>query len=151
MNRSKGIADAMATLNQVLLWGIPSCWRVLGCRTHCSTSLLLLVFFKNVSLVNPSLDPACYGEVVASWVMHQVTVEALKRMRLDAYLLAQHLDGRLALAESLLTIACVHLAVTPSTDEALHDLGTFASVALYLFYVGGIQFSNSSGAPPHVI
>ena len=51
--------------------------------------------------------------------------------------MAQQLDGRLASAESLRTAAQVHLACTPSADEALRDLGTFEFVALHLFYAAG--------------
>ena len=36
------------------------------------------------------------------------------------------------------------LAVVPSVDEALHDLGTFAFVASHLFYAGGRHLSAIS-------
>ena len=56
-----GMMDGISTLNQALLWGLPSClWVFLG-RVHLSASLPLIVFVKNVILLNPNLDPACAG------------------------------------------------------------------------------------------
>ena len=56
--RAKGRMEGLATLNQTLLRGIPSCRRVFGGRAHFSISLPLLVFFNNMSLLDPSLDPS---------------------------------------------------------------------------------------------
>ena len=53
--------EGLATLNQALMRGLPSCRRVFGGRAHFSASLPLLALVKNVSLMNPSLDPACAG------------------------------------------------------------------------------------------
>ena len=51
----------------------------------------------------------------------------------DTSLLAQQLDGRLALADSLWMAARVRLVVILAADKALRDLGTFAFVASHLF------------------
>ena len=53
-----------------------------------------------------------------------------------AYLLSQKLNGRLALTEPLRTNTRVCLAVIPSVEEVLQDLGMFAFVALHLFSAG---------------
>ena len=58
-------------------------------------------------------------------------------MGLDASLLVQYLDGQSVLLDSLRTSAGVRLMVIMSVYEALHDLGTFAFVALQLFSSGG--------------
>ena len=50
--------DGIATLNQALMRGLPSCRQIFGGRAHFSASLPLIAFVKNVSLMNPSLDPA---------------------------------------------------------------------------------------------
>ena len=63
-------------------------------------------------------------------------MEAFTHGGADASLLAQHLDGRLDLGESFWMDARVRLAVILYVDEALHDLGTFVFVALYLFSAG---------------
>ena len=57
----KGRIERLATLNQSLMQGLPSCFWVFGGRYHFSTSLPLLVFVKNLSLLNPSLYHACTG------------------------------------------------------------------------------------------
>ena len=57
----KGRMEGLATPNQDLTRGLPSCLRVFGGRAHFSASLPLLAFVKNVSLLNPSLDPTCTG------------------------------------------------------------------------------------------
>ena len=57
----RGKMDGLATLNQALMRGLPSCFRIFGGSAHFSASLPLLAFDKNVSLLNPSLDPACTG------------------------------------------------------------------------------------------
>ena len=46
--------------------GLPSCHRIFGGRSHFSASLPLLTFVKNVSLLNPYLNPACKGGGVHS-------------------------------------------------------------------------------------
>ena len=53
--------DGLATLNQALMRGRPSCRRIIGGRAHFSAFPPLLAFVKNVSLLNLSLDPACTG------------------------------------------------------------------------------------------
>ena len=63
----------------------------------------------------------------------QGTIEVSTHGGADASLLAQHLDGRLALADSLWTAARVRLDAILSTEEAICDLCTFAFVVLYLF------------------
>ena len=55
----------------------------------------------------------------------------------DTSLLAQQLDRRLALADSLRMSARVRLTVIPSVDKALHNLGNFAFVAFHLLSAGG--------------
>ena len=89
-----------------------------------------------MSLLNSSLDPACTGGGVTPWLTRQGLVEASTRGGADASLLAQQLDGRLASADSLRMAARICLAVIPSADEALRDLGTFAFVASHLFSAG---------------
>ena len=59
--RGRGKMDGLATLNQALIRGLQSCRRIFGGSAHFSASLPLLAFVKNVSLLNPSLDPACTG------------------------------------------------------------------------------------------
>ena len=59
--RGKGRMEGIATLNQALMRDLPSCSRVFGGRAHFSASLPLLALKQNVSLLNPSLDPACTG------------------------------------------------------------------------------------------
>ena len=63
VSRMKRRMEGLATLKKTLLRGIPSCRRVFGGRVHFSASLPLLSFIKNVSLMNPSLDPDCNGGV----------------------------------------------------------------------------------------
>ena len=53
VSRTKVRTEGMATLNHALLVGFPLCWRVFGMRAHFSSSLPLLVFVKNVSLITP--------------------------------------------------------------------------------------------------
>ena len=53
----KGRMEGLATLNQALMRGLPSCCRVFRGRAYFGTSLPLLVFVKNVSLLKPSLNP----------------------------------------------------------------------------------------------
>ena len=59
--RGRGKMDGLAALNQALMRGLPSCCRIFGGSAHFSAPLPLLVFVKNVSLLNPSLDPICTG------------------------------------------------------------------------------------------
>ena len=56
--RGRGKMDGLATLNQALMRGLPSCRQLFGGRANFSNSLPLLALVKNVSLMNPSLDPA---------------------------------------------------------------------------------------------
>ena len=130
--------------------GLSSCCRIFGGSAHFSASLPLLAFVKNVSLLNPSLYPACTGGGFMPWLTRQGSVEASTRGGADASLLAQQLDGRLVSADSLRMAARISLAIIPSADEALCDLGTFAFVALHLFSAGGgsatFQPSPSSSA-----
>ena len=100
---AKGRMEGISTLNQNLSRGTPSCRRVFGGRAHFSTSLPLLDFVNNAYLLNPSLDPACSGGGFTPWMTRQGMVEASTREGADASLLAQQLDGRLALVESLRT------------------------------------------------
>ena len=132
----RGKTEGLATLNQALMRGLPSCRRVFGGRAHFSASLPLLALVKNVSLMNPSLDPACAVGGFTPWLTRQGTVEASTRGGADASLLAQQLDGRLASADSLRTAARVRLAAIPSAEESLRDLGTFAFFASHLFSAG---------------
>ena len=60
-DRGGGKMEVISTLNQTLMMGIPSCCRLFWGRAHFSTSLTLLTLIQNVSLWNPSLDPACNG------------------------------------------------------------------------------------------
>ena len=71
------------------------------------------------------------------WVTRHGLLEASTCGGTDASTLAQKLDRRLASAESLQMAARVRLAVIPSADEALRDLGTFTFVASHLFSAGG--------------
>ena len=41
--------------------GLPSCWKIFGGRAHCIASLPLIELVRNISMMNPSLDPACAG------------------------------------------------------------------------------------------
>ena len=66
-------------------------------------------------------------------MIRQIKVEVLSRRGLDTYLLEQHLNGRLASADSLHKVAWVRLDVILFAYDALRKLGTFAFVALYLF------------------
>ena len=90
--------------------GLPSFRQVFGERANFSASLPLLALVKNVFLMNPSLDPACAAGRFTPWLTRQGTVEASTCGGADASLLAQQLDGRLALADSLRTAATVWLA-----------------------------------------
>ena len=53
--------EGLATLNQALKWGLSSCFWVFGGRYHFRASLPLLMFVKNVILMNPTLDPDFIG------------------------------------------------------------------------------------------
>ena len=74
---------------------------------------------------------------VTPWMNLQGTVEATTGGGSDAFVLVKHLDFRLASADFLQIAARLFLAVIPSTDDALRDLGTFVFVALHLLSVGG--------------
>ena len=69
--------------------------------------------------------------------MCQGTFKASTHEGADASVLAQHLDGRLASADSLWTSARFRLADILSADKALRDIGTFTFVALHIFSIGG--------------
>ena len=69
--RGRGNTDGPATLNQALMRGLSSCRRIFGGRAHFSPSLPLLAFVKNVSLLNPSLDPAYTGGGFTPWLTRQ--------------------------------------------------------------------------------
>ena len=49
------------------------------------------------------------------------------------------MDERMTSEDSLQTVARIRLAVLPSTDEVLRNLGTFAFVASQLFPGGGLH------------
>ena len=57
----KGPTYGIATLNQAILKGIPSCQKVSRRGLYFSASLPLLAFINNLSLMKPSLDPSCSG------------------------------------------------------------------------------------------
>ena len=59
VTQGKGSMEGISTLNRDLMWGLPYCFWVFGGRGHFSASLPLIVFVKNVILLNPSLDPDC--------------------------------------------------------------------------------------------
>ena len=59
VTRVRGLTQGLATLNQDILRGIPSCWRVFWWSSHFSASLPLLAFVNNFSIMNPSLEPVC--------------------------------------------------------------------------------------------
>ena len=139
--RGRGNMEGLATLNQALMRDLPSCCRIFGGGDHFSASLPLLVFVKNVILMNTSLDPACTGEGMTPWLTCQGLVDASNRGGTDVSLLMQQLDGHLVLADSLCMAVRVRLAVIPSTDESLRKLVTFAFVPSHLFSVGGRHFS----------
>ena len=44
----KGNIEGLATLNQALMRGLPSFWRVFGGRAHFSASLPLLALVKKI-------------------------------------------------------------------------------------------------------
>ena len=119
--------------------GLPSfCW-VFGDRAHFSNSLPLLDFVKNMLLWNPSLYPYCSGggRGVTPWLTCQVEVKASTCGGADVFLLDQQFYEHLASADSLQTDLKVHMDTILSVDESLWDLGIFAFVPLYLFYVDG--------------
>ena len=62
----------------------------------------------------------------------------------NSSILAQKLDGKLDLADSLRMAVRVPLAIIPSVEEALRNLGTFTSVASELFSVDGKESSAVS-------
>ena len=59
--RGQGKMDRLATLNQALMRCLPYSPRISRGRAHFSAYPPLLAFVKNVSLLNPSLDPVCTG------------------------------------------------------------------------------------------
>ena len=83
-------------------------------------------------LAEPLPRPCLHRGGFTPWLTCQGSVEASTRGGADASLLAQQLDGRLALADSLWMAVRICLAVIPSADESLRDLGTFDFVASHL-------------------
>ena len=61
MEQGQVKTEGLATLNQALMRGLPSCRRVFGGRAYFSASLPLHALVKKYSLVKPSLDAACPG------------------------------------------------------------------------------------------
>ena len=61
VSQGKGMLEGLATLNQALIRGLQSCRQVFGRKYNFSASLDLLAFVNNLSLLNPSLEPACTG------------------------------------------------------------------------------------------
>ena len=80
MVSSKWRTEGISALSQVLLQGILFCQQVFGERVHFSDSQLLLAFVKNMSLLKPSMDPACTEGGFTMWLMLQDTEEASNRM-----------------------------------------------------------------------
>ena len=80
----------------------------------------------------------------------QCTAKASTCGGADASLLYQNLDGSLASAEYLRTSTRIRLAAILSADEALRDLGTYASVILHLFSAGG-RNSSAVAVLLHII
>ena len=114
--RGKGRLEGLFTLNRALVRGLPSCFQLFGGRAHFSAFLPLLVFVKNMSLMNPSLDPAYKGGGVTPWMEHQGSIKASAHGGAYASLLAQELDGHLALSDPLWMAVRVQLAIIPSAE-----------------------------------
>ena len=77
--------------------------RVFEGRYQFRSSLPLLAHVRNVSWVNPDLDPACTGgggggPGFTPWMTRQGAVDAPTHGGADASLLAHQLDGSQALA-----------------------------------------------------
>ena len=125
--------------------GLPSFYLVFVGRDHFSASLPLLALVKNVSLLNPSLDPDFTGRGggVTPWTTLQGLFEASTCGGADVFLLAQQLDGCLIPAGSFQVATRVRLTAILSVDEALCDLSTFALVVLHLFSTGGQHLSTN--------
>ena len=56
----QGNMDGLATLNQALMRGLPSCRRIFGGRTNFRGSLPLIVFVKNVIFNEPLPRPCLH-------------------------------------------------------------------------------------------
>ena len=69
------------------------------------------------------------------------TVNSSTRGGADASLIVQQLDVRLDLADSVRMAARVRLAVIPSADKALRNLGMFAFFASHFFSARGRHIS----------
>ena len=93
--QGRGKTEGLAPLKQAQMRGLLYFRRLFGGRAHFSASLPLLSLVKNISLLNPSLDPACTGGFTP-WLTRKGMVEVSTRWDVDASLLAQQLDGRLA-------------------------------------------------------
>ena len=81
VTQEQGKMEGLATLNQALMTALPSCRRIFGGRAQFSASLTLLRFVKNVSLLNPSLDPTCTGAGSMQWLAHKRSLEASTRIQ----------------------------------------------------------------------
>ena len=77
-----------------------------------------------------------------SYLTRQGTADKSTHGGVDASLLAQHLDRHLDSAESLRTAGRVRLYAISFVDEALHNLGTLAFIALHLFSTCGRHSST---------
>ena len=133
----RGKAEGLATLNQALTRGLPSCQRLLeggdALQRLPPISRPSEEHLTDKTLPGPSV---LWGGGVTPWLTIQGTVEASTRGGADASLLAQQLDRCLASADSLQTAARVRLATIPLAEEALRDLGTLSLVSLHLFSAG---------------
>ena len=69
--QGKGRMERIATLNQSLMQVLASCLHVFGGRTHFSSSFFLLTFVKNLSLLNPFLEPDCTRWGFTLWLTRQ--------------------------------------------------------------------------------
>ena len=127
--------EGLDTLNQSLVRIMPPCIKVIGGRAHFITSLPLIAFFKNMSLMNLSFDPVCIGGGFTTW---------MTRGGAEASLPAQQLDRRLAFSDSLWMAARVRLAVILSAEKTLCNLGTFPFVLLHLLSAGRSHFSAAA-------
>ena len=66
--QGKGKMEGLTTLNHALMRSLISCRQVVGGRAYFRAYLPLLSLVRNVSLMNPYLDPACAG----GWGFHAV-------------------------------------------------------------------------------
>ena len=59
--QGRGKTEGLTTLNQALMRGLPYFRKLFGGRAHFCAYFPLLALVKNISLMNPSLDPLCTG------------------------------------------------------------------------------------------